>query len=73
MNQKDSLGILKGFALVAQIGLSIAIPLIFFVWFGQWIANRIGMAEAILLIVSIFLGLGVGFVIVWRLIYKAFK
>ena len=68
-NQKNVMGIFKGLALVAQAGLSIALPLVFFIWLGQRLADYWG-AEGLFLILGIFLGLGTGFTIVFRLLFK---
>ena len=68
-DQKNVMGIFKGLALVAQAGLSIALPLVFFIWLGQRLAEHWG-AEGLFLILGIFLGLGTGFTIVYRLLFK---
>ncbi len=70
MKPKESIGILKGLALIAQAGLSIALPLVFFIWLGQRIADYTG-SEGLLLIIGIFLGLVTGFMLVYRIFYKS--
>ncbi len=69
MKPKESIGILKGLALIAQAGLSIALPLVFFIWLGQRVADYIGY-EGLFLIIGIFLGLVTGFMLVYRLLFK---
>jgi len=70
LNSKDITGVLKALSLLMQIGLSIAVPLVLMIWLGQWLAGFFG-AEIFFLITSIFLGLGAGFTLAYRLLFNA--
>ena len=66
---KEILSVFKGLALIAQAGLFIVLPLVFFIWLGQQAAGLWG-GQGLFLILSIFLGLGVGFTLVYRIFFK---
>lgn len=66
---RETLGVLRALALVVQIGLSLAVPLVVLVWLGQLLASWLG-GEVLFLIVSIFLGLGAGFLTVYRILFR---
>ncbi len=69
---QETMGILRTLALLAQIGLSIVIPLVVMVWLGQLVGNWLG-AETLFLIISILLGLGGGFLAVYRILFREIK
>ena len=66
---KEVLSVFKGLALIAQAGLFIVLPLVFFIWLGQQAAGLWG-GQGLFLILSLFLGLGVGFTLVYRIFFK---
>ena len=66
---RETLGVLRALALVVQIGLSLAVPLVVLVWLGQLLGSWLG-GEILFLIVSIFLGLGAGFLTVYRILFR---
>jgi len=69
---QETMGVLRALALLVQLGLSIAIPLVGLVWLGQLLGSWWG-AETLLLIVSIFIGLGAGFLAVYRILIREIK
>ncbi len=66
---KDGFGIGKALALLGQIGLSIALPLVFFVWLSQQAARYYGGGTAFLA-GAVILGLAVGFLQVYRIMLR---
>jgi len=72
LDSKEFAGVMRAFALLVQLGLSIAVPLVALVWLGQYLGGLFG-AEILFLIISIFLGLGAGFTLVYRLLSREIK
>jgi len=66
---KETVGVLRALALVVQLGLSLALPLVILVWLGQILGRWLGL-ETLFLILSIILGLGSGFVAVYRILVR---
>ncbi|TDX59165.1 AtpZ/AtpI family protein [Orenia marismortui] len=64
---KDNIGVLKALSLLSQIGISIIVPIIFGVWFGnkldQWLGTNI-----IFLAIFTILGVLTGFRSAYRLV-----
>lgn len=72
MSENSSLNVFKVIALISQAGLSISLPLVGFIYLSQLLARYLGN-ELLLLILGIFLGLGSGFSLSYRLLMKIIK
>ena len=64
---KDKLEIAKALALITQLGLSIALPILFGVWLGNKVDTLLDTSPLFLLIL-IFIGIITGFSSAYRLI-----
>ncbi len=64
---KDKLEIAKALALITQLGLSIALPILFGVWLGNKVDTLLDTSPLFLLILM-FVGLITGFSSAYRLI-----
>lgn len=72
MKKKDSdKSALKNIALISQVGISMAAPILLGVFIGQWIDKKVG-TEGIFMLIFIFLGVGGGFMNLFK-ITGAFK
>lgn len=69
---KKKYGFLANFALVSQIGIMMVIPIIFGIWLGAKIDNKLGTG-ALFLIIFMILGIGAAFRNVYHTVYKQFE
>ncbi|PRX35766.1 putative F0F1-ATPase subunit (Ca2+/Mg2+ transporter) [Orenia metallireducens] len=69
---KENIGILKALALLSQVGISIIIPIIICVWFGNKLDQWLG-TNAIFLIIFTILGVITGFRSAYRLLMSTEK
>ncbi len=56
---KNSYNLAKGLTAFTQIGISTAIPIVFFIWGASWLQNKFGLGNWILLL-GILLGVAGG-------------
>lgn len=62
----DDRSALKNVALISQVGISMASPILLGVFIGQWIDKKVG-TEGIFMLIFIFLGVGGGFMNLFKI------
>ncbi len=66
-----NINIFKNLALVSQIGISMIIPIIFGVYVGKWMDEKLG-AGPIFLFIFIIIGIASSFVSIFKLVESEF-
>lgn len=69
---KNDMGIFRSLALVTQLGLSMALPVIFGVIVGKYLDERLGTGHILLIVFSI-IGVLASFRNLYHLAYKSTK
>jgi len=69
---KDNIGVLKALALLSQVGISIVVPIVICVWFGNKLDEWLG-TKVIFLIFFTILGVISGFKSAYRLLMATEK
>ena len=66
MKKKDNKSVLKGLALISQIGISIITPILMGVYIGNFIDKKLG-TNGVFAITLIVIGAGAGFLNIFKL------
>lgn len=66
-----NINVFKNLALISQIGISMVVPIIFGVYMGKWIDEKLGTGP-IFLFILIIIGIGSSFISIFKLVESEF-
>ncbi|NLW23205.1 MAG: AtpZ/AtpI family protein [Tissierellia bacterium] len=65
MKRKEYREVLKGLALISQIGISVVVPILLGFFFGKWLDGKVG-SNYIFSMIFIIIGAGAGFLNIFK-------